>query len=92
MAQNFKIHSHREKNSIHLNLAGDFDGNSACELLHVIKQLNGKKIPIYINTDGLHKIYDFGCDVFRKKLALVNDRPDLPVFIGRYQARMAFQN
>ncbi len=46
MAQNFKIHSRQTENSIHLNLAGDFDGNSACELLHAIEQLNRKKIPI----------------------------------------------
>ena len=92
MAQNFKIHSRRAENSIHLNLAGDFDGNSACELFHAIEQLNRKKIPIFINTDGLHKIYDFGCDVFKKKLALVNDQGDTPVFIGRHQARIAFQN
>ncbi len=92
MAQNFKIHSHRAENSIRLNLAGDFDGNSACELLHVIEQLNRKKIPIYIDTDGLHRIYDFGCEVFKKKICLANDPLDAPVFTGRYQARIAFQN
>jgi len=92
MAQNFRIHSHRSKNSIHLDLAGDFDGNSACELLHAIEQLNSKKIQLYINTDGLHKIHDFGCDVFKKKFPLANDQSGTPILIGRYQARMAFQN
>ena len=92
MAQNFKIHSHRSKNSIHLDLAGDFDGNSACELLHAIEQLNRKQTPIYINTDGLDKIYEFGCDVFKKNLPLMKDRLDPPTLIGRHQARMAFQN
>ena len=92
MAQNFKIHSRQTENSIHLNLAGDFDGTSACELLHAIEQLNRKKIPIFINTEGLHRIYDFGCEVFKKKLCLVNDRFDTPVFVGRHQARIAFQN
>jgi hypothetical protein len=37
MATNFKISSHRTESKLHLNLAGDFDGSSAFELLNMLK-------------------------------------------------------
>jgi len=89
MAINFKIINQRTKRGIHLNLTGDFDGTSACELLHAIRQLNRDKKPICINTDRLNNIYEFGCEVFRKKMASVKDRPVKPVYQGQHLDRIA---
>ena len=89
MAVNFKIVNQRTKRGIHLNLTGDFDGTSACELLHAIRQLDRNKKPICINTDRLHNIYDFGCEVFRKNMVSVKNRSVKPVFQGRHRARLA---
>jgi hypothetical protein len=41
MATNFKISSHRTESKLHLNLAGDFDGSSAFELLNMLKDIFG---------------------------------------------------
>ena len=41
MASNFQLLSYRNKDSLHLQLYGDFDGNSAYELINTLKR-NGK--------------------------------------------------
>ena len=42
MASNFQLLSYRNKDSLHLQLYGDFDGNSAYELINTLKK-NGKE-------------------------------------------------
>ena len=38
MASNFHIFSYKTRDSLHLQLEGDFDGNSACELIETLKK------------------------------------------------------
>lgn len=82
MANNFKLSIHRTNNTLHINLKGDFDGNSAFELLNMLKDdLNGFT-RVIIDTGGLKKIYPFGREVFNHNLSHVkNHRVDVE-FVG----------
>ena len=68
MASNFRFFSHRTKDSLHLKLYGDFDGNSALELLNVLADSGRDCHQIYIDTNDLNTIYPFGQDVFQNNL------------------------
>ena len=70
MATNFRIFPSRAKNTLYLNLRGDFDGMSAMELICAITDNVAWAKKIYIQTDGLKSLLPFGCDIFQKKLAL----------------------
>jgi hypothetical protein len=60
MASNFRILTHRDNDNLHLQLSGDFDGNSAHELINKLK-FNHKGInKIFIHTRGLRDIHPFG--------------------------------
>ena len=48
MAQNFKISIHRTIDNLYIRLMGDFDGNSAWELINAIRE-NLEQLQIYTN-------------------------------------------
>lgn len=83
VASNFKIFSFETSDSLHLKLYGDFDGNSAHELLNTLKKYGDGFYQIFIDTDDLKAIHPFGKEVLRKKLgALKNQFYDI-IFVGR---------
>ena len=82
MANNFKISIHRTNNTLHINLMGDFDGNSAFELLNMLKDNVNGNTRVIIDTGGLKRIYPFGREVFNHNLSRVkNHRADVE-FMG----------
>ena len=88
MASNFQLLSYRNKNSLHLQLYGDFDGNSAYELINTLKK-NGKDfIQIFIDTNDLDTLYPFGLDVFQNNNAKAKKCSSF-IFIGRYKNSFA---
>jgi hypothetical protein len=89
MAQNFKIFMYRTIDNLHINLKGDFDGNSAFELLNTLKKnLNSTK-RILIDTNNLKKIYPFGQEVFDHNLSKLKDHRIRIQFIGPTTLRSA---
>jgi hypothetical protein len=88
MASNFQLLSYRNKDSLHLQLYGDFDGNSAYELINTLKK-NGKDfIQIFIDTNDLTKLYPFGLDVFQNNTAIAKKSSSL-IFIGKHKHSFA---
>ena len=83
MASNFRFFSHRTKDSLHLKLYGDFDGNSALELISALTEYGGSLCHIFIDTNDLSNIYPFGKDVFQKNLDSSSKLYRNLVFIGR---------
>lgn len=81
MAANFKIQIFRNSENIHLKLSGDFDGNSAYELINTINGLS-YKAKLFVHTSSLKQLNDFGLEVFRKNLPSLNVRPDSCWFTG----------
>ena len=82
MASNFHMFSFKTKDSLHLKLEGDFDGNSAYELLETLKKYDSGSYQIFIDTNDLKTIYPFGKEVFQKKLGTFKQHLRNLVFIG----------
>ena len=85
MATNFKLFMHETRDSLHLKICGDFDGNSAHELINAIKDNAAKSNQIFIDTEDLKNIYPFGRDVFQYNLAVSKMQSNKIVFIGKNQ-------
>jgi hypothetical protein len=83
MASNFQIFSYETGDSLHLKLAGDFDGTSACELFETLKKHRGGFYQIFIDTNNLKTIHPFGRDVFQKKIGAIKHKCNNFIFIGK---------
>jgi hypothetical protein len=82
MASNFHMFSFKTRDSLHLKLEGDFDGNSAYELLETLKKYGSVFYQIFIDTTDLKTIYPFGREVFQKKIGTFNKNFNNLIFIG----------
>ena len=83
MASNFQLFSHRSGNSLHLQLYGDFDGDSAHQLINALNK-NGKNIlNVFIDTNDLNKVRRFGLSVFEKKLRTLSINQNNLIFFGK---------
>jgi anti-anti-sigma regulatory factor len=82
MASNFQIYSYKTRDSLHLKLNGDFDGNSAHELINILIESGTGFWEIFIDTNGLKTIYPFGLAVFQKNFSILNKKLSNLVFIG----------
>jgi hypothetical protein len=83
MASNFQIYSFKTRDSLHLKLAGDFDGSSAYELINTLTEHGKGFYEIFIDTNDLKTIHPFGKDVFQKNLRSSNKLYRNLVFIGK---------
>jgi hypothetical protein len=88
MASNFQLLSYRNKDSLHLQLYGDFDGNSAYELINTLKKNGNNFIQIFIDTNDLDKLYPFGLDVFQNNNSIAKNYSSF-IFIGKYKHSFA---
>ena len=88
MASNFQLLSHRNKDILHLQLYGDFDGNSAFELINTLKKNGRDFIQIFVDTNDLDKLYPFGLDVFQNNNAMAKKCSSF-IFIGKYKHNFA---
>lgn len=82
MASNFQIYSYKTKDSLHLKLNGDFDGNSAHELINLLKEAGNSFWEIFIDTTGITTIHSFGRAVLEKNLSVLNKTFGNLIFIG----------
>ena len=83
MTYNFKIHTHQKSDTAYLKLIGDFDGNSAYELLNTIKTCSKVSNKVFINTDGLTDVHPFGKAIFRNNFHEVNKQNINFIFMGK---------
>ena len=83
MASNFQIYSFKTRDSLHLKLAGDFDGSSAYELINTLTEHGKGFYEIFIDINDLKLIHPFGRDVFQKNLRSSSKLYRNLVFIGR---------
>jgi len=89
MASDFRILVHRNSDSLHLKLTGDFDGSSAWELLNVLKKSTNGICRVFIHTNCLKSIYPFGRDTFRQNLNDMNRRSFHILFTGEHASEIA---
>jgi len=83
VASNFQIYSFKTRDSLHLKLAGDFDGSSAYELINTLTEHGKGFYEIFIDINDLKSIHPFGRDVFQKNLRSSNKLYRNLVFIGK---------
>jgi hypothetical protein len=82
MAGNFRVVVHRNSDSLHLRLEGDFDGSSAHQVLCMLAEKGCKARRVFIHTNGLKEIHPFGKAVFEKNINEFNRRWSNLVFTG----------
>ncbi len=82
MACNFKINSHRNSDSLHLKLEGNFDGSSALQLIHYLKTHIHKSRKVFIHTNCLKDVCTFGTIVFQKNFDCAVNGSVAYVFTG----------
>jgi len=92
MATNFKIYVHKNSENVHLKLVGDFDGNSAHELLNAIKCITDNASTIFVHTSCLQQIHPFGQEVFRNNLNVMNGRFNAVLFTGEDASQLIPEN
>ena len=82
MSINFKISSRQNNGSLHIDMHGDFDGSSACELANLIKMEYPGTGEIFINTKNLSVINQFGSAVLENIIAVQGLPVNSMVFVG----------
>ena len=88
MASNFKIAYHRNGESLHLKLTGDFDGSSAFQLINTLKIHRSKARKIFIHTSNLSSLHPFGLDIFQKN-STIDNLSHLLTFTGEHGRKLA---
>jgi hypothetical protein len=83
MASNFQIYSLKTRESLHLRLAGDFDGSSAYELINIISEHGKSFYEIFIDTNNLKSIHPYGREVFQKRLSALKKQFHSIIFVGK---------
>ena len=83
MASNFNILLHRNSESLHLKLMGDFDGSSANELLDTLKIYAANVNRIFIHTNGLKEVRPSGKAVFQNNASGIDKQPSNLIFTGK---------
>lgn len=82
MASNFRIISYDFYDSLFLRLTGDFDGDSAHELINTLKEHIEGFSKIFIDTNELNTVYSFEKDKFIKNLVGIKKQVKNLIFIG----------
>ena len=88
MAENFRIFIHKNSDSLHLKLSGDFDGSSAYELLNSLKQNFSGISKIFIHTSCLKTVHPFGLAIFHKNIGALNAKAVSFLITGQDAARL----
>lgn len=87
MAKNFQINTTiQNKHNLCVQLAGDFDGSSAWELLRVLGKNSGKFNRVTIETQELKNISGFGLEIVAARLAGLDPRGTAIGFTGRHRS------
>jgi len=89
MASNFHIFSYKTRDSLHLKLAGDFDGSSAHELINTLISHGADFYQIFVDTNGIKTIHPFGNAVFQKKRGGLKKQFRNLIFIGENRHEFA---
>ena len=85
MAKNFRVLTKKiNQEFLAIQLFGDFDATSACELIDILDSIIKKRDKVAIDTSGLKCINAFGLDVFIPRMSrLTRKSMDIQV-TGRY--------
>lgn len=89
MRTNFQIEVKKSNGNLHVKPRGDFDGNSAWELVNLLHDQYDGQGRIFIDTHNLREICPFGCNTFQCRLNLNRIPPDRLFFKGENGFKIA---
>ena len=82
MASNFGISVYRNNKILHLKLSGDFDGSSALQLIHLMRDCLEETDKVIIHTGSISRIEPFGLNMLRYNLGSLVRHSTQFVFTG----------
>lgn len=82
MSINFDIEARDINGNLHLELTGDFDGNSAWELVDAIKTHYAGNGLVLINTENIGEVMTFGREVLENLMTTNKIPKDKLIFEG----------
>ena len=88
MSSNFNYFTYRIGGSLHIQLFGDFDGSSACELINALKDYVADFLQIFIDTNNLQTIHPFGSEVFQNRFSAISIQTGNIIFIGKHKYKI----
>ena len=89
MASNFRLLSYKNQDNLHLHLYGDFDGDSAHQLINALKTGNNAE-SVFVDTNDLNRVHSFGISVFEKELRVLLKKPGELIFIGKSKGKFLY--
>jgi len=72
-----------------MNLRGDFDGSSAHVFLNALKRNYDDALKIFVETNGLKTVSQFGRDVLQSNLSELRANPGKIIFSGENKASLS---
>jgi hypothetical protein len=89
MATNFRIFLHRNSDSLHLNLIGEFDVTSVQELVNTLRANCNGASRVFIHTNCLEAVDPFACNVISSQLHAIKSQFKRIEFTGQHSEKMA---
>lgn len=89
MSDGFRILIHRNSDTLHIRLEGDFDGEAARQVVLLIGANVHGAGRVFIHTNGLGKIFSAGQEVFLKNLTTLQRNHINYIFTGEKARQIA---
>jgi hypothetical protein len=85
MAARFQLIKEQNGDRLHVRLAGDFDGSSACELINAIKEEGRADLHVSVDTTGLRSVHPFGKRLLQNRRCEIAREVNSLVFSGTHK-------
>jgi len=89
MSNNFRVEHKKSNGNLHLRPKGDFDGSSAWDLIHLMREKYDGKGRVFIDTKDLQDVHSSGCSTFRCRFQQGGVPADCLFFKGKKGFEMA---
>ncbi len=88
MATNFRIFVHRNSDSLHLKLIGDFDVTSVQDLVNVLRNNCRGASRVFIHTNCLNAVNPFACEVLSSQINAIKSQFKRVEFTGQHSDKI----
>jgi hypothetical protein len=89
MATKFRISVHRNTDSLHLSLIGDFDVTSVQELVNTLRDNCNGASRVFIHTNCLEVVNPFACNMMSSQLQALKPQFKSVEFTGQHSDKMS---
>lgn len=89
MATNFRISVHRNSDSLHLKLIGDFDESYVQDLVNILRNNSNGASRVFIHTNCLKELNPLACDVLSSQLSPFKGQFKCVTFTGEHADKIA---